>query len=225
MRARFVQRIIALLLGVEMRPRGTCDVLDVTYWPRGWLDVGGGIVLAPARRRDAAGRAWRIRLLGREGVRDDRVAAAGVAARVLAAALGAGELVLRACILLAVGVLSDRRWVVRLRAVVGVRGRERHRRVLGVHCRRVGAKAAERRASTAGNGPGGLAKSTRRRACYSGGRDCLRRGKTLVTYDLRSQGLGTWSWAWLLPSRERAKARHRLGPLVKPPPAANRGWP
>lgn len=39
----------------------------------------------------------------------------------------------------------------------------------------------------------------------------LRRGKTLVTYDLRSQGLGTESWAWPLLRAREPRAGHRLG--------------
>lgn len=83
-------------------------------------------------------------MLWREWVGDDRISPAAIVAGVLAPALGASALLcvgvlLVVCIsrLLRYSVGGLLRWL----AVVGVRGRERHRRVLGIHCRLVGAAA------------------------------------------------------------------------------------
>ena len=82
-------------------------------------------------------------MLWRERVGDDRVSPAAIVAGVLAPALGASALLLCVGVLLVVCISRLLRYSVggllRWLAVVGVRGRERHRRVLGIHCRLVGA--------------------------------------------------------------------------------------
>jgi hypothetical protein len=205
-----------MFLGIQMRLWGTSYVLALADWRRSCLDLRDGAMLAPACRGDAAARAWRVGLLWRERVGDDGIATAPIATRSLASTLGAEYLLLRVRVLLIVCIfVLIRRGVGRrvkgLANVVGVRGRYRLRRVLGFHS---GESVLRLRNDVHQRRETGLEDLRSRRGgghVIAEAEASLRRGKTLVTYDLRSQGLGRRSWAWLQPSRERAKAGHRLG--------------
>lgn len=165
-------------------------------------------------RGDAAAGAWRVGLLWREGVRDDRIMTATIAGR-LASAVYA-TLLSRICVLLIVCVFvlvgrSVRQQLMRLLAAVWVCGRGRHRRVLGFHSRRIGAML---RFDVHRQQEASLEDMRSRRGAahvIAGGRGFPQERQDSCYIQLALSRLGRRSWAWPLPSRERAKARHRLG--------------
>lgn len=122
----------------------------------------------------------------------------------------------RICVLLivcvfVVGWRCVGRQLMWLLAVMCVCGRKWRRRVLGFHSRRIGVSLSLEVHRQYEASPEDMQSRRGVGHVIAGVEACLRRGKTLVTYNLRSQGLGRRSWAWPLPSCERAKARHRLG--------------
>lgn len=95
-----------------------------------------------ACRRDAAGWAWRVGSLWRERVRDDGIMTAAIAGCFAASIYAA--LLSRVCVLFSICVFAIDPYCVRcqlMRSLAAIRvcGRKRHRWVLGVHCRRIGA--------------------------------------------------------------------------------------